>query len=808
MEFSHKKIEKKWQKFWEEKKIFKTKNDSQKKQYILDMFPYPSGSGLHVGHPKGYTASDVLSRFRRMQGYDVLHPIGWDAFGLPAEQYALKTNNDPTEFTNKNIDVFKKQIKSLGFSYDWDKELSTAHPNFYKITQWIFQQIYKKGLASIEMVNVNWCPNLGTVLSNEEVEVNSDGLMVSRDFGGHPVEKKPLRQWVLKITNYADKLLSGIESLDWKNSLKDLQKNWIGKSNGMVIKFKVDKLEAFIDVYTTRPDTIFGATYLVLAPEHIAVNMVTVKEKRNEVDKYVEISKKKTDIDRQDDSKEKTGVWTGAYAINPLNNEKIKIFVADYVLADYALGAIMAVPAHDPRDWEFATKYGLEKKFVLDTKNKSKPFVGDSRYINSNFLNNLNKEGAIKKISEHLVNNKIGYAKINYKIRDWVFSRQRYYGEPFPLYFSEDGKDVFLLDENELPLLLPKLKNIKPSGNGESPLANSSKWVNFEKNGKKYKRDTNTMPQWAGSCWYYLAYILAESPNNFVDIKSKKAKELFKKWLPVDVYIGGQEHAVGHLIYSRFWHKVLYDIGIVPNEEPYIKLINQGMIQDEKGQKMSKSKGNVINPDDIIQSHGADSLRLYIMFMVPIESSAQWNYKTLDSSRNWLDRVYRMFRTIGVTEDNDGIYDFAYNQTVKNVTNMLESCHFNTPISQLMQFVNEIYKIKKPLFKQYALNFIKMLSIYAPHLGEELWEMYSNNNESVYIQEWPAYDEKKLIVNTTTVAIQINGKLRATIETDKGINDKLLTELSTNLLKQKNYLHYDKIKKVIIIKDKIINFVV
>ncbi|AOG60101.1 leucyl-tRNA synthetase [Spiroplasma helicoides] len=804
MEYSHKKVEKKWQKYWEENHTFKTTDKSDKKAYILDMFPYPSGAGLHVGHPKGYTATDVFSRMRRLQGYDVLHPIGYDAFGLPAEQYALKTGNDPTEFTLKNIDIFREQLKTLGFSFDYEKEVNTSNPNYYRITQWIFQQLYKQGLAEIRYADVNWCEGLGTVLANEEVVVKNNKMY--SDIGDFEVVKRPMKQWVLKITEYADRLIDGLEDLDWPKSLKDLQRNWIGRSEGLVIKFQSQNNNLKIPVFTTRPDTIFGTTYLVLAPESDLVKSLVTNEYKEKVNQYIEEAKSKTDIQRQDESREKTGLFTGAYAINPFTNKPIPIWVADYVLNDYGTGAVMGVPAHDDRDWDFATKYGLEIIHVIECKDKSKAFVGEGKHINSDFLDGLNKQEAIEKITKKILEQNLGEKKVNYKLRDWLFSRQRFYGEPFPIVFSEDGQ-IALIDEKDLPVELPKGAYLKPSGTGESPLANIHDWVNIEYKGKKVKRETNTMPQWAGSCWYYLAYILTISPNNLMDINSEEAQRLFKKWLPVDLYIGGQEHATLHLLYARFWHQVLYDIKIVPTPEPFQKLVNQGMILAESGEKMSKSKGNVINPDEIVESHGADTLRLYEVFMGPLEASLQWSFTGLDGSRKWLDRVYRMIEKFEFSSENNGHLDFIYNDVVKKVTSMIEDCKFNTAVSQLMTFVNAVYKEEEPVYIEYIKNFVVMLSLYAPHLAEELWEKLGNK-PSVALQSWPQYDESKLVQNEVTIAVQINGKLRATFEIEKGTNEATLLEKAKNIENVKPYIENKTIIKEIVVVDKIVNIVV
>lgn len=804
MDFSHKKIEKKWQKYWEDNQTFKTTDHHEQKAYILDMFPYPSGAGLHVGHPKGYTATDVFARMRRMQGYDVLHPIGWDAFGLPAEQYALKTGNDPREFTEKNIITFRKQLKTLGLSYDYNKEVNTSHPNYYKVTQWIFEQLYKQGLAELKSANVNWCEGLGTVLANEEVIVEN-GKMVS-EVGGFEVIKKPMRQWVLKITNYAERLLAGLDDLDWPSSVKELQRNWIGKSEGLVIDFKIQNSDLKVPVFTTRADTIYGVSYIVLAPENDQVLALTKPEQKTVVEEYINLAKTKTDIERQDNSKEKTGVFTGTMAINPINGAAVPVWVADYVLNDYATGAVMAVPAHDERDWKFASKYNLPINFVIASKDESKPFVGEGLHINSDFINGLDRIESIKAVSEKLTTANVAKIKINYKLRDWLFSRQRFYGEPFPILFLENG-EISLVDEKDLPLLLPTTDYIKPSGTGESPLANLTDWVNVEVNGQKAKRETNTMPQWAGSCWYYLAYILTTSPNELIEITSSEAMDLFKKWLPVDLYIGGQEHAVLHLLYARFWHQVLFDLKVVPTPEPFQKLINQGMILADNGEKMSKSKGNVINPDEIIDSHGADTLRLYEVFMGPLEASLPWSYKGLDGARKWLDRVYRMIETVELTKTNNQSLDFVYNDVVKKVTQMLEDCKFNTAVSQLMVFVNAVYKEKEPVYEEYIKNFIKILSVYAPHLAEELWEKLGEQG-SVCLQSWPSYDESKLVLDVTTIAVQINGKLRVTFEVEKGLDQATLLTKAKAIKNIEEQLADKTIVKEIVVLDKIVNIVV
>jgi leucyl-tRNA synthetase len=802
MEFSHKAIEKKWQKYWEEHQTFKTKEDGDKKAYILDMFPYPSGAGLHVGHPKGYTATDVVARMKRLKGFDVLHPIGFDAFGLPAEQYALKTGNDPREFTAKNIEIFTTQLKKLGFSYDYNKVVNTSNPQFYKTTQWIFQQLYKKGLAEIRFANVNWCAKLGTVLANEEV-LNVDGKMVS-EVGGFEVIKKPMKQWVLKITEYADRLLAGLDDLDWPSSVKELQRNWIGKSEGVNLNFQIDKKT--VEIFTTRPDTIFGVTYIVLAPEYPDLLALTTVETRATVADYIEVAKTKTDIDRQDISKEKTGVFTGSFAQHPITGEMIPVWVSDYVLADYGSGAVMAVPAHDKRDFKFAKKYDLPIKYVIECETTDAAFVDDGIHVASDFLNGLNIAEAKEKIKSYVAEKGIGAVKTNYKLRDWLFSRQRFYGEPFPVVFETDGS-ITLIDERDLPLELPKTDYIKPSGTGESPLANVPEWVNTTYNGRKVTRETNTMPQWAGSCWYYLAYILTVAPNDLMDITSEAAKKAFAKWLPVDLYIGGQEHAVLHLMYARFWHQVLFDLGIVPTPEPFQKLINQGMILDENGSKMSKSKGNVINPDDIFESHGADTLRLYEMFMGPLEASLPWSFKGLDAMRKWLDRCWRMVNDKALTDQNDGQLDFVFHSVTKKVSQMLEDCKFNTAISQLMVFVNAVFKSDGPVYREYIEKFVIMLSVFAPHVAEELWNTLGHN-DSVYSQAWPQYDESKTVVSETTVAVQVNGKLKGTFSFQDDIDEATAFAKAFEIPTVQNALENKEVVKKLYIKNKIVNIVV
>lgn len=807
MVYNHRVIEKKWQKYWDENKTFKTLDDHTKEKfYALDMFPYPSGAGLHVGHPEGYTATDILSRYKRANGYNVLHPMGWDAFGLPAEQYALDTGNDPRDFTKTNIDTFRRQIKELGFSYDWDREVNTTDPNYYKWTQWIFKKLYEKGLAYVDEVPVNWCPALGTVLSNEEV---IDG---KSERGGHPVERRPMRQWVLKITDYAEKLLADLDILDWPESLKAMQRNWIGKSVGAEIDFKIEGTDKAFTVFTTRADTVFGVSYCVLAPEHKLVEEIVTEGQRAAVEEYLDIVKRKSDLERTDLNKDKTGVFTGAYAINPVNGEKVELWIADYVLASYGTGAVMAVPAHDERDYEFATKFNLPIKAVIEDNGEVVvPFFGDGKHINSDFINGLNNEEAIAKVIEFLEENKVGRSKVTYKLRDWLFSRQRYWGEPIPIIHWEDGT-MTTVPDSELPLLLPETDNIKPSGTGESPLANIEEWLNVidPETGKKGKRETNTMPQWAGSCWYYLRYIDPHNDEMFAD------PEKLKYWLPVDVYIGGAEHAVLHLLYARFWHKVLYDLGLVPTREPFQKLFNQGMIlaegKDGRPEKMSKSKGNVVNPDDIIVSHGADTLRVYEMFMGPLDASIAWSENGLDGSRRFLDRVYRLFVDEETGKVNDKVQDkdnteleVSYNFTVKKVSEDIEILGFNTAISQLMVFVNDCYKAEY-IPRKYALGFIQLLAPFAPHLAEEMWEIYGNT-ESISYVPWPTFDESKLVSDTVEIVVQLMGKVKAKLDVKKDLTPAELEQIVLANEEVKELIEGKQVMKVIVVPGRLVNIV-
>lgn len=801
--YNHKVVEKKWQKYWLENKTFKTGTDPEKpKYYVLDMFPYPSGKGLHVGHPEGYTATDIMARMKRAQGYNVLHPMGWDAFGLPAEQYALQTGNDPATFTDENISHFKKQLQALGFSYDWDREIKTTDPNYYKWTQWIFEQMYKMGLAYEAEVPVNWSPDLGTVVANEEV---IDG---KTERGGYPVYRRKMRQWMLKITAYADRLLDDLDDLDWPEPIKEMQRNWIGRSVGAEVTFKIKNSDKSFAVFTTRPDTLFGCSYTVLAPENELVKEITSPEQKEAVDAYIKSIESKSDLERTDLNKDKTGVFTGAYAINPVNGEEVPVWISDYVLATYGTGAVMAVPAHDERDYAFATKFDLPIKEVVEGGDISKEaFAGDGVHVNSDFLNGLHNEDAKAKMVDWLTEKGVGEKKVNYKMRDWNFSRQRYWGEPIPVIHWEDGETT-LVPEDELPLRLPKESNIKPSGTPESPLANLTDWVNVvDENGRKGKRETNTMPQWAGSSWYFLRYI---DPHND---KALADPELLKKWMPVDLYIGGAEHATLHLLYARFWHKVLYDLGVVPTKEPFQKLYNQGLIL-KNHEKMSKSRGNVVNPDDVVDEYGADSLRTYEMFMGPLDASIDWDDNGPSGVKKFLDRVWRTFvndldldpiPSEKITDENDGKLDKIYNETVKTVTEHFEELRFNTAISQMMVFMNACQKVDK-IPREYAEGFVKLMAPVAPHMMEEIWHVFGHD-ESVQFAAWPTYDASKLVESTVEMAVTVNGKKRGNFQIAKDASREEAQAAATALPHVKEFLEGKEIKKVIVVPNKIVNIV-
>ena len=812
MGYSHKTIEAKWQKYWSENSTFKSEEESsiKPKYYVLDMFPYPSGAGLHVGHALGYVATDIVARYKRMKGFNVLHPMGWDAFGLPAEQYAIKTGTHPKITTQENVKNFKNQINKLGFSYDWSKEINTTDPEYYRWTQWIFLQLYNKGLAYEEEVNVNWCPELKAVLANEEV-VNGKS-----DIGGHPVIRLPMKQWILKITDYAESLLEGLDDLDWPENIKELQKNWIGKSEGVELSFEIDGFKEKIDVYTTRPDTLFGATYMVLAPEHPLVDKIVTESSRKEVNEYIIETQKKSDFDRTEVNKDKTGVFTGSYAINPFSKEKIEVWIADYVLISYGTGAIMAVPGHDERDWEFANKYDLPILEVIEGGNVKKAAYtakGNAKIINSKNDNTLSldglsvEEGIIKAIN-FIEKSGFGKSTINYKLRDWLFSRQRYWGEPFPIIHTKENIET--VNENELPVLLPEVDNYKPSDDGKSPLSNINSWVEVKdaKGNIIGLRETNTMPQWAGSCWYFLRFT---DPNNTSNAWSKE-KENY--WMPVDLYIGGQEHAVLHLLYSRFWHHVLFDLGLVSTKEPFKKLYNQGMILGDDGTKMSKSRGNVINPEEIIDEYGADSMRLYEMFMGPLNKSKPWSTKGLQGCYRFINKLWSVIINEegnlsskikdDINPDNETL--FIHHQTIKKLGDDIENLHFNTAVSQLMIYSNHMQKcdsISKNLIKELVI----IIAPFVPHLAEELWSILGNK-DSISYQEWPSYDESLIQLDNVTIAVQVNGKLRANIEVPKDSAEDFVVTEALSLENVKKFTSLGSIVKTIHVPNRLLNFVI
>jgi leucyl-tRNA synthetase len=799
VEYQFGEIEKKWQKYWDDNKTFKTQVDKSKpKYYALDMFPFPSGAGLHVGHPEGYTATDIISRYKRMNGFNVLHPMGWDSFGLPTENYAVKTGRHPKEITDENIVNFTRQLKSIGFSYDWDREIATSKIDYYKWTQWIFVQLYNKGLAYEAEISVNWCPELKTVLANEEV---IDG---KSEVGKHPVVRRPMKQWMLRITDYAQRLLDDLDDLDWPDSIKEMQRNWIGRSEGARVKFAVDALNHNLEVFTTRPDTLFGATYMVLSPEHSLVDLITTDENKKAVENYKKMAQTKSDLERTDLAKDKSGVFTGAHAINPVNQKKIPIWISDYVLISYGTGAIMAVPAHDQRDWEFAEKFDLEIVSVLEGGNiEEAAFVGDGTHINSDFLDGKNKKDAIAQTINWLEEKKLGNREINFKLRDWLFSRQRYWGEPFPILKYEDGT-VRCLDEDELPVELPKVEKYEPSGTGESPLATIEEWLNITdpKTGKKARRETNTMPQWAGSCWYYLRFC---DPHN-----TQKAfdPETIKYWLPVDLYVGGAEHAVLHLLYSRFWHKVLFDLGLVHTKEPFKKLINQGMILGEDGEKMSKSRGNVINPDIVVDEFGGDTLRLYEMFMGPLERTKPWSMKGVKGVYSFLAKAYRFFADQSkwtLEKENDETTKLLH-KTIKKVTHDIDNLRFNTAVSQLMIFNNHCNKVGA-VAKDTVETFALIISPLAPHLGEEIWSLLGNQKTLAY-ENWPSFNEDLCVDDMITMAVQVNGKTRATLDVAADISKDEFLKLAKNDERVANQLEGKSIVKEIFVPGKICNLVV
>lgn len=786
-------IEKKWQKYWEENETFKTDvwDFSKPKYYALDMFPYPSGQGLHVGHPEGYTATDIISRMKRMQGYNVLHPMGFDSFGLPAEQYAIKTGNHPEGFTKKNIETFTKQLKMLGMSFDWSRVVSTCDPSFYKWTEWIFKQLYLDGYAKLVEMPVNWCEELGTVLANDEI---IDG---KSERGGYPVVRKNMKQWVIDIPKYAERLLDGLNEIDWPESTKEMQRNWIGKSVGAHVIFKIKNSDKTFTVFTTRCDTLFGATYCVLSPEHELVDIITTEEQKDKVAEYKKICASKSDLERTELNKEKTGVFTGAYAINPVNGKEIPIWIADYVLSTYGTGAIMAVPAHDTRDFAFATKYGIEIIPVISGGDISKEaYTGDGVHINSEFLDGLNKEDAINKMIEWLEDKKIGTKKVNYRLREWIFARQRYWGEPIPIIHLNNG-GTRVLEDDELPLVLPSLEDYSPSKTGASPLEKATEWVNTPDG----KRETSTMPGSAGSSWYFLRYI---DPHNDKELADKR---LLEHWMPVDLYMGGPEHAVGHLLYSRMWNNYLYDKGICPVKEPFKKLRHQGMILGSNGEKMSKSKGNVVNPDEMVNNYGADSLRLYEMFMGPIDAAKPWDPNGIDGAKKFLERIWRLYTEEDKIKDEENKnLEKVYHQTVKKVTEDYETMNFNTAISSMMVFINAVYK-ENVFPKEYALNFLKLLNPIAPHITEELWQRLGNNHTITYAT-WPSFDESKMVDETFEMVVQVNGKVRGKIVVSTETSKEEMEKLALDISNVKNYIDGKEIVKIVTIPKKLVSIVV
>ena len=801
--YDHKHIEQKWQSYWDEQKTFKVDEDPEKpKYYILDMFPYPSGTGLHVGHPLGYIATDIVARYKRMKGFNVLHPMGWDAFGLPAEQFAIKNGTHPRETTKTNINNFRRQIKMLGFSYDWDREINTTDTGYVKWTQWIFLQLYKKGLAYEAKVPVNWCPELKAVLANEEV-VNGKS-----DIGGHPVHRVPMRQWMLKITDYAESLLAGLDDLDWPSSVKELQRNWIGRSEGADVHFNIIGSKEVITVFTTRPDTLFGATYMVLAPEHPFVDVLTTTGQERAVKEYQDKASRKSDLERGELNKEKTGVFTGSYAVNPVNDEEIPIWIADYVLMSYGTGAIMAVPGQDQRDWDFAKEFDLPIIRTVEPPGDfdGEAYLGEGPAINSEFLDGLNITDAKKKIIAWLEKEGKGQSTVQYKLRDWLFSRQRYWGEPIPIIHFDDGSKP--LQESELPLELPDVEKYEPSGTGESPLANITEWVEIKNNEGEVigLRETNTMPQWAGSCWYYLRYL---DPQNSVKAWDHE-KESY--WMPIDLYVGGAEHAVLHLLYARFWHHVLHDLGHVSTREPFQKLFNQGMILGEDGSKMSKSRGNVINPDEVIDEYGADSMRLYEMFMGPLDKAKPWQTKGLQGCSRFINKLWnKVCSSDGLNENITS--DTAESetiklkhQTIKKVSDDIENLRFNTAISQMMIFTNHLTTLKS-INREILQTFAQLLAPFIPHTAEEIWQRLGNDNSITY-EQWPDYDEELAKENIISIAIQVNGKLRANIEIDANTEEGDVLQLAKENDRIDNYIGGKELIKEIYVPGRLINFVV
>ena len=798
MAYNYQEIEKKWQKFWEDNNTFYTDTHdfSKPKYYVLDMFPYPSGVGLHAGHPEGYTATDVIARMKRMQGFNVLHPMGFDSFGLPAEQYAIQTGNHPEGFTKKNIDHFIEQLKSLGFSYDWDKMVSTSDPDFYKWTQWIFIRLFKDGYARCVEMPVNWCEELGTVLANDEV---IDG---KSERGGYPVIRKNMKQWIMDIPAFAETLLDNLNDIDWPESTKEMQRNWIGKSIGAQVDFKVKDTDEKFTVFTTRCDTLFGATYCVLSPEHPLVDKIVSAEQKEAVEAYKKQCATKSEMERTELNKDKTGVFTGAYAINPVNDKAIPVWISDYVLMGYGTGAIMAVPAHDERDYAFAKKFGIDIIQVLEGGDISKEaYTEDGVHINSGFLDGLGKQEAIDKMIAWLEEKGLGTKKVNYRIREWIFARQRYWGEPIPVIHYEDGT-IGVLDDGDLPLILPELEDYGPSKTG-APLDKATDWVNIEYKGKKGKRETSTMPGSAGSSWYFLRYIDPHNNNELAD------KELLQHWMPVDLYVGGPEHAVGHLLYSRMWNNYLYDKGISPVKEPFKKLVHQGYILGENGIKMGKRYPEyVVNPSDIVRDYGADTLRLYEMFMGPLQADKPWSSQGIEGTKKWLDRVWRLAVEMPdkQSDTNDGMLDYSYNFMVQKVTRDIENLDLNTAISQMMIFINDCYKAEK-IYKPYLVDFVQMLSCFAPHIGNEMYEILTGKTDLAY-RKWPVCDESKLVKAEKEIVVQVNGKVRAKFNISSDASDD---EIYNEALKQENVLKFidgKEIRKHFIIKSKMVNIVI
>ena len=795
-------IEAKWQEHWVADETFKVEDDDAKpKLYVLDMFPYPSAAGLHVGHPEGYTATDIITRYKWMRGYNVLHPMGWDAFGLPAEQHAINMGIHPSIITQTNIDNFRRQIRSLGFAYDWSREVDTTDPKYYRWTQWIFLQLYNKGLAYQAEVPVNWCPALGTVLANEEVQ---DG---KSERGGHPVIRKPMRQWMLKITAYADRLLEDLDELDWSESIKQMQRNWIGRSEGAEVSFKLADTDGEIRVFTTRPDTLFGATYMVLAPEHELVAGITTDAQRAEVEAYAEAASRKSDFERTEVSKVKTGAFTGAYAINPVNGERVPVWIADYILATYGTGAIMAVPAHDERDFEFAKVFGLPIRRVVAARLEDAALpvevaeCEDGFAVNSGQFTGTPTPEFKRAIIEWLEGEGIGARMVNYRLRDWLFSRQRYWGEPFPIIHLEDGT-VKALPESALPVLLPDVERYEPTGTGESPLAAITSWVNTTdpETGLPARRETNTMPQWAGSCWYYLRYLDPKNDERAWD------PEIEKKWMPVDMYVGGAEHAVLHLLYARFWHKVLFDLGYVSTKEPFQRLVNQGMILGEDGEKMSKSRGNVVNPDEVIAEFGADSVRLYEMFMGPLETVKQWNTRSIHGVKRFLDRVWRLFERPIVDEAPPTDQLRSLHKCIRKVTEDLDNMRFNTAISAMMILLNDLSKAEVQ-HRAILEPFCKVVAPFAPHLGEELWTARLGHAPSVCKAAWPAFDPALTVDETVTIVVQINGKVRARFEADLDADSEAVKARALAEERVLPWIEGKTLRKVVVVPNKLVNIV-